>query len=395
MVNETLRVNSIIQPHGGVLINREVTGMERERLLKKAKQLSSLILSEWSISDLELIANGGFSPLVGFMGREDYVRVIEEMRLANGLVWSIPITLPISLEEAASIAIGQEIALKGRDGQIYGLLKVKEKYTYDKKQEARLVYGTTDESHPGVRKVFGQGDIYLAGPIRLLNRPSHGEFIDYYKDPQETREMFSRLGWEKVVGFQTRNPVHRAHEYIQKTALESVDGLLLNPLVGETKSDDVPAPIRMESYEVLLENYYPKDRVRLVIYPAAMRYAGPKEAVLHALVRKNYGCTHFIIGRDHAGVGDFYGTYEAQKLVSQVEGELGINIFKFEHAFYCTQCGNMGTSKTCPHDHEFHVHLSGTKVREILRKGEKPPKEFSRPEVAEVLIKGMREKKET
>lgn len=394
-MNETLRVNSIIQPHGGVLINREVTGMERERLLKKAKQLSSLILSEWSISDLELIANGGFSPLVGFMGREDYVRVIEEMRLANGLVWSIPITLPISLEEAASIAIGQEIALKGRDGQIYGLLKVKEKYTYDKKQEARLVYGTTDESHPGVRKVFGQGDIYLAGPIRLLNRPSHGEFIDYYKDPQETREMFSRLGWEKVVGFQTRNPVHRAHEYIQKTALESVDGLLLNPLVGETKSDDVPAPIRMESYEVLLENYYPKDRVRLVIYPAAMRYAGPKEAVLHALVRKNYGCTHFIIGRDHAGVGDFYGTYEAQKLVSQVEGELGINIFKFEHAFYCTQCGNMGTSKTCPHDHEFHVHLSGTKVREILRKGEKPPKEFSRPEVAEVLIKGMREKKET
>lgn len=394
-MNETLRVNSIIQPHGGVLINREVTGMERERLLKKAKQLSSLLLSEWSISDLELIANGGFSPLVGFMGREDYVRVIEEMRLANGLVWSIPITLPISLEEAASIAIGQEIALKGRDGQIYGLLKVKEKYTYDKKQEARLVYGTTDESHPGVRKVFGQGDIYLAGPIRLLNRPSHGEFIDYYKDPQETREMFSRLGWEKVVGFQTRNPVHRAHEYIQKTALESVDGLLLNPLVGETKSDDVPAPIRMESYEVLLENYYPKDRVRLVIYPAAMRYAGPKEAVLHALVRKNYGCTHFIIGRDHAGVGDFYGTYEAQKLVSQVEGELGINIFKFEHAFYCTQCGNMGTSKTCPHDHEFHVHLSGTKVREILRKGEKPPKEFSRPEVAEVLIKGMREKKET
>ncbi|CAM3931749.1 sulfate adenylyltransferase [Lederbergia lenta] len=394
-MNETLRVNSIIQPHGGVLINREVIGMERERLLKKAKQLSSLILSEWSISDLELIANGGFSPLVGFMGREDYVRVIEEMRLANGLVWSIPITLPISLEEAASIAIGQEIALKGRDGQIYGLLKVKEKYTYDKKQEARLVYGTTDESHPGVRKVFGQGDIYLAGPIRLLNRPSHGEFIDYYKDPQETREMFARLGWEKVVGFQTRNPVHRAHEYIQKTALESVDGLLLNPLVGETKSDDVPAPIRMESYEVLLENYYPKDRVRLVIYPAAMRYAGPKEAVLHALVRKNYGCTHFIIGRDHAGVGDFYGTYEAQKLVSQVEGELGINIFKFEHAFYCTQCGNMGTSKTCPHDHEFHVHLSGTKVREILRKGEKPPKEFSRPEVAEVLIKGMREKKET
>ncbi|MEK3890538.1 sulfate adenylyltransferase [Bacillus sp. FSL K6-3431] len=394
-MNDTLQTISTIQPHGGVLINREVPISDRENMMKKASSLLSLTISAWSISDIELIAIGGFSPLIGFMGQEDYLSVVKEMRLANGLVWSIPITLSVTQEEADLMVIGQEIVLKGEDAEVYGFLSLEEKYVYDKDLEAKMIYGTTDTLHPGVRKVYEQGDVYLGGPIRLLNRPTHREFREFYKDPKETREMFARLGWKKVVGFQTRNPVHRAHEYIQKTALESVDGLLLNPLVGETKSDDVPAHIRMESYQVLLENYYPKDRVQLVIYPAAMRYAGPKEAILHALVRKNYGCTHFIIGRDHAGVGNYYGTYEAQQLVSQVEDEMGITIFNFEHAFYCTQCGNMGTSKTCPHDKEYHVHLSGTKVREMLRNGEKPPKEFSRPEVAEVLIKGMSEIKQS
>jgi sulfate adenylyltransferase len=379
-----------IAPHGGELINRVASPAQRELFLSKADFLPRVELDERAVSDLEMIAIGGFSPLKGFMNQADYNRVVTQMRLANDIVWSIPITLSVTEAVADPLQAGSLVRLDNAKGEFIGVLELTEKYTYDKQQEAINVYRTDDAKHPGVQVVYNQGSINLAGDIWLLQRDSHPHFPSYQIDPAASREVFRNKGWKTIVGFQTRNPIHRAHEYIQKCALETVDGLFLHPLVGATKEDDIAADVRMRCYEILIEHYYPLDRVVLAINPAAMRYAGPREAIFHALVRKNYGCTHFIVGRDHAGVGDYYGTYDAQYIFDEFDSEeLGIVPMKFEHAFYCTRTKQMATTKTSPSKPEERVHLSGTKVREMLRRGELPPPEFSRPEVAAELTRAM------
>lgn len=379
-----------IAAHGGRLINRIADEKSRAEWLAKSESLPTIQLNAREISDINMIAVGAFSPLEGFMGADDYESVVERMRLANGLPWSLPVTLAVTGSEAATLSPGDSVLLVACEGTPAAILHLKEKFHFDREREADRVYRTTDLSHPGVKYLFEGGDILLGGKITLLNRLQSDEFLERRLDPADSRKMFHELGWKRVVGFQTRNPVHRAHEYIQKCALEVVDGLFLHPLVGETKSDDIPADVRMRCYEVLLDNYYPKDRVVLAILPAAMRYAGPREAIFHALVRKNYGCTHFIVGRDHAGVGNFYGSFDAHYIFDEFDvGELGIIPMFFDYTFYCRLCGGMASYKTCPHDSENHISLSGTKVREMLSAGEAPPREFSRPEVARILIDAM------
>lgn len=383
-----------IAPHGGRLVNRLLAGADRERALERARQAKKRTLSPVNLSDLELLAVGTLSPLTGFMSRSDYQRVVDAMHLANGLPWSIPITLAVSRELSELYDIGHDVALVEPDGHIVGLLELADKYTYDKLREATNVYRTDEDRHPGVARLYAQGDVYLAGDVWLIDMPNQREFVEFRHTPGETRKMFAARGWKRIVAFQTRNPIHRAHEYIQKTALEIVDGLFLHPLVGETKADDIPADVRMESYQSLLRDYYPPDRVLLGVFPAAMRYAGPREAIFHAICRKNYGCTHMIIGRDHAGVGKYYGTYDAQKIFDSFSpGEIGIQPLFFENTFFCRRCGGIVSSKTCPHPEEDHVVFSGTQVRAMLERGEMLPPEFTRPEVARILIEGVQRKK--
>lgn len=378
-----------IPPHGGELVDLLLTGDVARQAAEEAAQLPKLALGPREAADFEMLVTGALSPLGGFMGEKDYRSVLDEMRLPSGLVWSIPITISTDDEGIKRIGRAGTVALT-QDDRPVGLLDVEELFRRDREHEAESVFLTTDRSHPGVAALDAAGDWVVGGRIRAFGLPEHSSFVEHRRTPAETRAAFEEQGWQRVVGFQTRNPVHRAHEYIQKCALEIVDGLLLHPLMGETKGDDVPADVRMRCYEVLLDGYYPKDRVLLSVFPAAMRYAGPKEAIFHALVRKNYGCTHFIVGRDHAGVGDFYGTFDAQRIFERFDpDDLGITPLMFDHAFWCHRCEGMATTKICPHAEDDRLSLSGTKVREMLRAGERPPPEFSRPEVADVLIQAM------
>ncbi|MGH9767175.1 MAG: sulfate adenylyltransferase [Blastocatellia bacterium] len=385
---------SLIDPHGGKLVDREARGAERESLLHASVKMPELTLNAREEADLELIANGALSPLEGFMGEADYVLVRDQRRLANGLVWTIPVTLSVTEEERAKLKIGDDVALRSRDGRLLAVLHLAEIFKYDKQLEAERVYLTAEEKHPGVKAVYAQGEYLLGGHVSVIEHPQEvggrSEFAPYRYAPRELRALFAERGWRSVVAFQTRNPVHRAHEYIQKCALETVDGLLLHPIVGETKSDDIPAPVRLRAYEVIIEHYYPQSRTQLAVLPAAMRYAGPREAIFHAIIRQNYGCSHFIVGRDHAGVGNYYGTYDAQLIFGHFEpGELKITPMFFDNTFFCRKCAGMASLKTCPHDQTHHVSLSGTRVREMLSQGEIPPVEFTRPEVAQVLIEGL------
>jgi len=379
----------IVPPHGGHLNPLLLEGEELVQEREKAKSLPTVRLTSRETSDLIMMAIGAFSPLEGFMGKDDYMNVVENMRMVDGTLWPVPITLSISQEQADNLPLKTDVALvDDESSELMGSMKVMEKYTYEKQREAKFVFRTEDKTHPGVAKLWAQHEILIAGPVKAFSEGPYPElFGDYFGRPMDTRTIFEERGWNTVAAFQTRNPIHRSHEYCTKIALEVSDGLLIHPLVGKLKSDDIPADIRMKCYEVLMEHYYPKDRVVLKVYPMEMRYAGPREAILHAIFRQNFGCSHLIVGRDHAGVGNYYGPFDAQKIFDEINGdELHIKPLKIDWTFWCYKCDGMASMKTCPHEKEDRILISGTRLRELLTKGHRPPKEFSRPEVVQILL---------
>jgi len=379
----------MIRPHGGRLVSRYADEKERAAILEMVRHLPALDLNRRETSDAGLIANGAMSPLEGFMTRGEYEGVLDRRRLPLGLPWTIPITLSLKNNAVAGKKPPFRAALRTEDGDVIGVIDVEDIFTVDHTREAERILLTTDAGHPGVQYLQSIPNTYVGGEITVIDKVIDDKrFTNYLLEPKETRVLFKTRGWKTIVAFQTRNPIHRAHEYLQKCALEAVDGLLIHPITGETKKDDIPADVRMKCYVAMIDHYFPRDRVALSILPAAMRYAGPSEAIFHAIVRKNYGCTHFIVGRDHAGVGNYYGTYDAQDIFYEFEpGELEITPIMFDHAFYCKMCQGMASLKTCGHDKWAHMNLSGTKVRELLKAGEKLPGEFTRREVADILEK--------
>ncbi len=377
---------TLVAPHGGVLINRIVPEDQAAALRARAATLPRITLDAREVADVELIANGAASPLTGFLGSADYKRVLSDMRLADGTVWPLPYTLAVDATTAATLKVGGEAALYDETGRLWGTIEVSEIFERDPLEESQAVYRTTDQAHPGVAYLVARPRTLVGGRVTALPLAEDLSFAKHRFTPATLREKIAALGWTRVAGFQTRNPIHRAHEHLTKLALEFADGLVIHPLVGETKQDDVPAKVRFQAYETLVDRYYPKDRTLLAAFPAAMRYAGPREALFHAIARKNYGITHLIVGRDHAGVGKFYGPYESQEIFNQfAPEEIGVEPLKFEPTFYCRICDTTASTRTCAHDASERLELSGTKVRELLRKGEPLPQKFSRPEVAEIL----------
>jgi sulfate adenylyltransferase len=374
----------MIRPHGGKLIGRVLHREEKDKALAKAKKLPSLKLNQESISEVENIAFGVFSPLEGFLGEKDYQSVLNQMRLPNDLPWPIPIVLDVEKEKADKFKEGQDIILLNEDNQPVAVLHLEEKYGYSKKELAEKVFQTTDAAHPGVAKVEKMKDVLLAGKIDLI-QVSPTPFDKYKLEPLETRILFKEKGWRTIVGFQTRNTPHIGHEYVQKTALTFTDGVFVNPVIGRKKKGDFKDEVILASYDELIRNYYLKERAVVAILQMEMRYAGPREAIFHAIIRKNFGCTHIIIGRDHAGVGNYYPPYAAQDIFEEFP-DLGIVPLFFKSFYFCKKCNSVVNEKTCPHPPEEHINFSGTKIREMLIEGKIPPPELMRPEVAKIII---------
>lgn len=374
----------MIVPHGGKLADCFLKGEKKNQALEKAKSLPSLKLSYDLVSDVENIAFGVFSPLEGFLGREDYRNVLNHMRLANDLPWPIPIVLDVERERAAKLKEGQEIVLLNPTDQPVAILYLEERYEYDKEEMAEKIFQTKDLAHPGVAKVMDMKDIFLAGKIDLIEE-SPSPFAKYKLKPIETRILFKEKSWRTVVGFQTRNTPHIGHEYVQKTALTFTDGIFVNPVIGRKKQGDFKDEVILASYDELIRNYYLKERAVVAILQMEMRYAGPREAIFHAIIRKNFGCTHIIIGRDHAGVGDYYSPYAAQDIFEEFPDLVIVPLF-FKSFYYCKKCNSVVNEKICPHPPSEHINFSGTKIRQMLSSGEIPPPELMRPEVAKIII---------
>ena len=381
-------MSQLIPPHGGRFTRALIKGEEGRLERQRASGLNRVTMTSRETSDLIMMGIGAFSPLSGFMGKRDWQMVCDELRMANGTFWPLPITLSVSEEKAREIKEGEEVALVDDESdELMGSIVVEEKYTIDKGHECRAVFGAEDLKHPGVAKVMAQGEINLAGPVKVFNELDYPDrFGDLYARPDETRNMFAQKGWRTVAALQLRNPMHRSHEYLAKIALEVCDGIFIHQLVGKLKEGDIPADVRVRCVDVMVNEYFPAERVVNKVYPMEMRYAGPREALLHACFRQNYGATHIIIGRDHAGVGNFYGPFDAQRIFSEIpENSLRIEALPIDWTFYCHKCEGMASLKTCPHSDEDRLLISGTKLREMLSRGEHPPRQFSRPEVVDIL----------